>query len=44
MMAREVSGAECDQWWMRAVEAYPEYAEYQKKTSRQIPLFVLEPA
>ena len=29
--------------WERAVAAYPEYAEYQKKTDRVIPLFVLEP-
>ena len=32
------------QWWERAVAAYPPYAEYQQKTSRQIPVFVLEPA
>ena len=43
MMAREVSGPERDQWWERAVAAYPPYAEYQQKTSRQIPVFVLEP-
>jgi deazaflavin-dependent oxidoreductase (nitroreductase family) len=41
--AREVSGAERDEWWERAVAAYPPYAEYQKKTDRQIPVFVLEP-
>ena len=41
--AREVSGAERDEWWARAVAAYPPYAEYQKKTDRQIPVFVLEP-
>ncbi|HEX3922840.1 MAG TPA: nitroreductase family deazaflavin-dependent oxidoreductase [Streptosporangiaceae bacterium] len=44
MVAREVSGAERDQWWERAVAAYPPYAEYQQKTTRQIPVFVLEPA
>ncbi|MEW2283938.1 nitroreductase family deazaflavin-dependent oxidoreductase [Streptomyces sp. NPDC047841] len=43
MRAREVTGAEKDQWWERAVAAYPAYAEYQTKTSREIPLFVLEP-
>jgi len=43
MMAREVSGSERDQWWARAVAAYPPYAEYQQKTARQIPVFVLEP-
>jgi len=44
MIAREVSGDERAQWWERAVAAYPPYAEYQQKTSRQIPVFVLEPA
>ncbi|HLI40325.1 MAG TPA: nitroreductase family deazaflavin-dependent oxidoreductase [Streptosporangiaceae bacterium] len=43
MVAREVSGAERAQWWRRAVAAYPPYAEYQRKTSREIPVFVLEP-
>ncbi|MEJ3656906.1 nitroreductase family deazaflavin-dependent oxidoreductase [Actinomycetes bacterium KLBMP 9759] len=42
--AREVTGEEKAVWWERAVEAYPEYANYQKKTDRQIPVFVLEPA
>ncbi|CAM5662300.1 Deazaflavin-dependent oxidoreductase (Nitroreductase family) OS=Streptomyces violarus OX=67380 GN=FHS41_000424 PE=3 SV=1 [Streptomyces violarus] len=28
----------------RAVAAYPAYADYQKKTDREIPVFVLEPA
>ena len=44
MIAREVTGAERAQWWERAVAAYPPYAEYQQKTERQIPVFVLEPA
>jgi deazaflavin-dependent oxidoreductase (nitroreductase family) len=44
MIAREVSGGERAQWWERAVAAYPPYAEYQQKTTRQIPVFVLEPA
>ena len=43
MTAREVTGQEKDQWWARAVQAYPPYAEYQEKTDRQIPVFVLEP-
>jgi deazaflavin-dependent oxidoreductase (nitroreductase family) len=42
MTAREVSGAERDVWWDRAVAAYPPYAEYQQKTDRVIPVFVLE--
>jgi len=40
---REVSGAERDLWWARAVEAYPDYADYQTRTSRVIPVLVLEP-
>ena len=44
MVAREVTGDERAQWWARAVAAYPPYAEYQRRTSRQIPVFVLEPA
>ncbi|HEX8865972.1 MAG TPA: nitroreductase family deazaflavin-dependent oxidoreductase [Lentzea sp.] len=42
-VAREVDGAERAEWWERAVEAYPSYAEYQEKTDRQIPVFVLDP-
>jgi deazaflavin-dependent oxidoreductase (nitroreductase family) len=42
MVAREVSGTERDEWWERAVAAFPPYAEYQKKTTRLIPVFVLE--
>ena len=41
-LAREVSGAEKATWWERAVEAWPDYARYQEKTARQIPVFVLE--
>jgi deazaflavin-dependent oxidoreductase (nitroreductase family) len=41
--AREVTGAEKAVWWERAVEAWPDYANYQAKTDRQIPVFVLEP-
>lgn len=37
---REVTGAERDQWWERAVAAFPPYAEYQEKTDRTIPVFV----
>jgi F420H(2)-dependent quinone reductase len=43
MVAREISGDERAAWWERAVAAYPPYAEYQRKTTRQIPVFVLEP-
>ena len=41
--ARELSGAERDEWWERCVAAYPPYAEYQTKTERLIPVFALEP-
>ena len=41
--AREVTGNEKAVWWDRAVEAWPDYATYQMKTDRQIPVFVLEP-
>jgi F420H(2)-dependent quinone reductase len=43
MKAREVTGEEKALWWARAVEAYPDYADYQRKTDREIPVFVLEP-
>ncbi|HEX3461712.1 MAG TPA: nitroreductase family deazaflavin-dependent oxidoreductase [Acidimicrobiales bacterium] len=42
MVAREVTGDEKKVWWDRAVAAYPDYAEYQKKTDRPIPVFVVE--
>jgi deazaflavin-dependent oxidoreductase (nitroreductase family) len=41
--ARVVTGAEREDWWRRAVEVWPDYAEYQQKTDREIPVFVLEP-
>lgn len=41
--ARLVEGEEKAAWWERAVAAYPEYEEYQRKTEREIPVFVLEP-
>jgi deazaflavin-dependent oxidoreductase (nitroreductase family) len=41
--ARELSGDERAVWWDRALQVWPDYAEYQKKTDRQIPVFVLEP-
>ena len=43
MVAREVTGDERSEWWKRAVAAYPPYAEYQEKTAREIPVFILEP-
>ena len=38
--AREVFGDEKALWWRRAVDAYPDYADYQRKTDRQIPVLV----
>jgi deazaflavin-dependent oxidoreductase (nitroreductase family) len=43
-LAREIGGEERALWWERAVAAYPPYADYQKRTERLIPVFVLEPA
>lgn len=42
-LAREVSDDEKAAWWARAVATWPDYAKYQTRTSRQIPVFVLEP-
>lgn len=41
--ARVLEGAERDEWWARAVEAYADYADYQTRTDREIPVFLLEP-
>ena len=42
--ARELSGDERQEWWERALAVWPDYADYQTKTDRQIPVFLLEPA
>ena len=42
-VAHEARGEERELWWKRAVEAWPVYAEYQTKTERVIPVFVLDP-
>jgi deazaflavin-dependent oxidoreductase (nitroreductase family) len=41
--AHEVTGTEKTTWWHRAVEAFPDYADYQRRTDREIPVLVLEP-
>lgn len=41
-LAREVTGDEKAAWWERSVAAYPDYADYQAKTDREIPVFVLD--
>ena len=43
-VARELTGDERAEWWQRAVEAYPSYADYQQKTDRLIPVFLVERA
>jgi deazaflavin-dependent oxidoreductase (nitroreductase family) len=43
MTVREVEGPERVQWWERAVQVFPTYAEYQAKTDRLIPVFVASP-
>ena len=42
LVAREVHGPEREQWWERAVAAFPDYADYQRRTERTIPVLVLE--
>jgi len=41
--ARLVEGPERAEWWQYAVDTWPTYGEYQKKTDREIPVFLLEP-
>ena len=42
--AHEAAGAERARPWELVTAAFPLYATYQRRTSRLIPLFVLEPA
>ena len=42
-LAHEATGEEKEKWWARAVAVWPDYDNYQAKTDRAIPLFVLEP-
>ena len=44
MTAREVMGEEKATWWERCVAAFPDYADYQVRTERPIPVFVLTPS
>jgi deazaflavin-dependent oxidoreductase (nitroreductase family) len=43
MRARLAEGDERARWWERALAVYAEYADYEKRTTRRIPVFVLEP-
>ena len=40
--SRVAEGAERAEWWERCVAQYAPYAEYQEKTEREIPVFLLE--
>jgi F420H(2)-dependent quinone reductase len=42
VVARELTGPEREDWWKYAVAAFPPYGEDQEKTSRVIPIFLLE--
>jgi F420H(2)-dependent quinone reductase len=41
--ARVLEGAEREGWWARAVAVWPDYATYQTRTDREIPVILLEP-
>jgi proline iminopeptidase len=41
--ARTATGAERARLWENALEFWPPYADYQKKTRREIPVVILEP-
>jgi F420H(2)-dependent quinone reductase len=43
MRARVLTGDERAEWWERAVATFPPYADYEKRTEREIPVFLLEP-
>ncbi|WP_067819806.1 nitroreductase family deazaflavin-dependent oxidoreductase [Actinomadura kijaniata] len=43
-VARRVEGEEREKWWAMAVEVWPDYDEYRRKTDRDIPVVVLEPS
>jgi deazaflavin-dependent oxidoreductase (nitroreductase family) len=40
---RELEDTEREEWWARAVAAYPPYAEYQANTERRIPVLLATP-
>ena len=44
LRARTAAGAERDELWRAAVASHGGYAAYQRRTDRQIPVVVLEPA
>ena len=40
VVVRELDGEERQEWWDRAVAAYPPYADYQERTERRIPILL----
>jgi deazaflavin-dependent oxidoreductase (nitroreductase family) len=44
LVARVADGAERERIWEAQKAAYPGFAEYESKTTRQIPVIILEPA
>ena len=44
VVAREAGDDERARLWPRLVEAWPDYAAYQRRTERRIPVIVLSPA
>ena len=44
VVAREADGAERDRIWEAQKRDYPGFADYERKTTRQIPVIILEPA
>ncbi len=40
---RVADGEERTRWWERAVDVWPDYASYQARTDREIPVFIAEP-
>jgi deazaflavin-dependent oxidoreductase (nitroreductase family) len=43
LLARVAEGGERERLWTRQKSDYPGFAEYEQKTSREIPVIVLEP-
>jgi deazaflavin-dependent oxidoreductase (nitroreductase family) len=43
VLAREAEGAERDRIWEAQKRDYPGFADYERKTTRQIPVIILEP-
>src|SRR5579863_5992028 len=44
LRARTATPEEKQQWWPHCVEAWPPYEDYQKKTTRDIPVVLFEKA